>query len=74
MKDFLDQLAELDVREPPPDFNRKLHDRVNRTLLAQHLIDFVVGGISWSLVHFFRATLGWVLFTLTGRYGDQKKR
>jgi len=74
MKDFLEQLAELDVREPPADFDRQLHRRLNRTLLVQHLLDFVVGGIAWSLGHFLRATLGWLLFTITGRFPDRDKR
>ena len=37
-----------EVREPPPDFNRRLHQRVNRTLVVQHVIDFFVGAIAWS--------------------------
>ena len=32
MKDFLEQLADGKVREPPPDFRRRLHQRLNRTL------------------------------------------
>ena len=43
MKDFLEQLADRKVREPPPDFNRRLHQRVNRTLVVQQVIDFFVG-------------------------------
>ena len=42
MKDFLEQLADREVREPPPDFDRRLHQRVNRTLVVQHVIDFFV--------------------------------
>jgi hypothetical protein len=74
MKDFLEELADWQVREPPPDFNRRLHQRVNRTLLAQHFIDFFVGAIVWSAAHFLRATLGWLLFTLTGRFPDRDRR
>jgi hypothetical protein len=78
MKDFLEQLAELEVREPPRDFHRQLHERVNRTLLVQHLIDFLVGGAVWSTLHFLRAAFGWLLFTITGRYpgrgDDQMKK
>ena len=49
MKDFLEQLADGKVREPPPDFKRRLHERLNRTLLVHHVIDFFVGAIAWSL-------------------------
>lgn len=58
MKDILEQLAELEVREPPPDFDRRLHERVNRMLLAQHLIDFIVGGIAWGVVHLLLRGVG----------------
>ena len=74
MKDFLDQLAELEVREPPSNFDRQLHERVNRTLLAQHIFDLFVGGIFWSSFHFLRAVIGWVVFTITGRYNEREKR
>ena len=40
MKDFLEQLADGEIREPPPDFNLRLHERLNRTLVVQQLIDF----------------------------------
>ena len=74
MKDFLEQLAESDVREPPPDFNRRLHQRVNRTLVVQQIVDFLVGAIVWSAAHFFRATFAWLLFTVTGRFPDRDRR
>jgi hypothetical protein len=74
MKDFLEKLADKKVREPPPDFNRRLHQRVNRILVVQHLIDFFVGAIAWSATHFFRATIGWLLFTITGKFQDRDRR
>ena len=74
MKDFLEQLADSKVREPPPDFSRRLHQRLNRTLAVQHVIDFFLGAIAWSAVHFFRATLGWLLFTITGKFPDRDRR
>jgi hypothetical protein len=74
MKDFLEQLADREVREAPPDFSRRLHQRVNRTLVIQHVIDFFVGAIAWSGVHFLRATLGWLILTITGRFPDRDRR
>ncbi len=74
MKDFLEQLAERDVREPPPDFSRRLHERVNRELVAQQIVDFFVGAIAWSAAHFLRATFAWLLFTVTGRFPDRDRR
>ncbi len=74
MKDLFEQLADSKVSEPPPDFDLRLHQRVNRTLVVQHIIDFFVGAIPWSAVHFFRAVLGWLLLTLTGRFPDRGRR
>ena len=74
MKDFLEQLADLEVREPPPDFNRRLHQRVNRMLVVQHVIDFFLGAIASAATHFFRATLGWLQYTITGRYPEHDRR
>ncbi len=74
MKDVLEQLADLEIREPPRNFNRRLHQRVNRALLAQHLFDFFTGGIAWAACHFLRAAFGWLLFTVTGRYREGNRR
>ena len=74
MRDFLEQLADVQVREPPPDFDRRLHQRVNRTLTVQHLLDFFVGAIIWSAGHFLRAAFAWRWFTVTGRFQDRDHR
>jgi hypothetical protein len=74
MKDFLEQLAESKVCEPPPDFDQRLHQRVNRTLVVQQAIDFLVGAIPWSAAHFFRAVLGWLLLTITGQFPGRHRR
>ncbi len=74
MEDFLERLANREVCDPPPDFSRRLHQRVNRTLVLQHLIDFFVGAIAWSAAHFLRATFGWLVFTITGRFPDRDRR
>jgi hypothetical protein len=67
MKDFLEQLAEIEVRDPPPEFDRQLHERLNRLLLAQHLADFLLGGVPWAIVHFFRGVVDFFAVTLTGK-------
>jgi hypothetical protein len=73
--DLFDRLAELEV-PPPPDtdqFDRQLHERVNRSLVAGQLTDLVVGGLPWALVHFLRALVGLVTLTATGRYDAKPK-
>jgi hypothetical protein len=74
MKDLLDQLAEMEAPPPPPEFDRQLHERLNRTLAAQHLIDFAVGAVPWALLHFARAVLGAISFSIGGRSEDKGER
>jgi hypothetical protein len=68
MKDVLEELADLEVRQPPAEFDRQLHARVNRALIIQHLADFVLGAIPWAIGRFFAAVLGLIGFTLTGSF------
>ena len=71
--DFLDQLAAIDAPEPPPEFDRKLHQRLNRALLVQHLFGLAAGSVPWAAFHFLRAVLGAAAFSVTGRF-DQPDR
>jgi hypothetical protein len=74
MKDILEQLAEMEVAPPPPEFDRRLHQRVNQSLMVQHVVDFAVGAVPWALWHFFRAVLGLVTFSVTGKFGEERKK
>jgi hypothetical protein len=73
MRDFLEQLAELEVRRPPPEFDRHLHERLNRTLLVQHFVDLVFGAMPWALVHLLQAVIGLVAFSITGKYPSRNE-
>ena len=70
--DFLEQLAAIEVREPPPEFDRRLHERVNRALLVQHLLGLALGSVPWAMIHFLRGVLGVAAFSVTGRFDDQR--
>lgn len=72
MKDFLEQLADLEVRDPPPEFDRSLHERLNRSLVVQHVLDLMLGAIPWAIAHFFGAVVGFVKFTATGKFDPPK--
>jgi hypothetical protein len=72
MRDFLEQLAELEVRQPPPEFDRRLHERLNRTLLVQHFVDLVFGAMPWAMVHLLQAAIALVAFSITGKYPSSK--
>ena len=66
--DLFDQLAASDVPPPPEQFDRQVHQRLNRALVAMHLLDLVARAVPWGLVHLARAAAAALRFTLTGRY------
>ncbi len=72
--DFLDQLATLEAPQPPPEFDRKLHQRLNRALLTQHLLGLAAGCLPWVLGHFLRGLLGAVIFSITGRFSNPRQK
>jgi hypothetical protein len=74
MNDFLEKLADIEVRQPPPEFDRQLHERLNRSLVSQHLLDLLVGGLPWAMLHFARALVGLVIFSLTGKFEEGPRK
>ena len=76
MANLLEQLADLEVPPPPPSaqFDRQLHQRVNRSLFVWQLVDLVVSGLPWAMLHFSRALVGLIAFTITGQYEAKPKK
>jgi hypothetical protein len=76
MANLLEQLAELEVPPAPPSaqFDRQLHERVNRSLFVWQLVDLVVSGMPWAMLHFARALVGLITFTVTGQYEAKPKK
>lgn len=68
MHDLFEQLAEWEVPPPPVEFDRQLHQRLNRTLVAMQVLDLIVRALPWALWHFGRALVGAVVFSLRGKY------
>ncbi len=71
--DLFEQLAELEVPPPPAQFDAQLHERVNRSLVIGQFIDLAVKALPWAFVHFARAVVGAIVFTLSGRYEPSSK-
>ena len=46
---------------------------MNRSLVKTQLVDLFVSGMPWATLHFARAVIGLIVFTLTGRYEAPKK-
>jgi hypothetical protein len=71
--DLLEQLAAAPVPPPPDDFDRAVHQRLNRTLAVGQLVEFVCVALPWAIVEFARATAGAAVYTLSGRYPATNK-
>ncbi len=72
--DLLEQLAQTEVPPPPDTFDLQLHDRVNRSLLVTQFVDLFLVGMPWAFLQLSRALLGFVAFTVTGRYEPKSKK
>ena len=72
--DPLEQLAHNEVPPVPEHFERRLHQRVNRQLLATHLLDLLLRGLPFAVQH-FAAALGELLHvTLVGEDPASQRR
>jgi hypothetical protein len=71
---LFDRLADLEVPPPPAQFDKQLHERVNRSLVVSQMVDLAVNGLPWALLHFGRAFVAFIAFTLTGRYETTNRR
>lgn len=74
MNDPLEQLALVEVPEPPAEFDRQLHHRLNSRLIVQHMADLVLRIMPWAMLQMGLALLGLLRFSLTGRFDDERGR
>jgi hypothetical protein len=72
-RDFLEELAEAPVPPVPVAFNRALHERLNRRLLAGQMLDLALRGIGYTLGHFARAVGGAFMLTISGKFDQECK-
>lgn len=66
--DPLAQLAEATVPPLPDDFDRSVHQRLNRTLVAGQLTEFACVALPCALAELARALAAAVVYTSSGRY------
>ena len=71
--DLLEQLAETAVPPLPADFDRSVHQRLNKTLVVGQLIEFVGVALPYALVEFVRSIGAAALYTSSGRYPARPK-
>ena len=74
MPNLFEELAEREIPPLPADFGRGVHQRVNRSLVTLQLLDLLWRGLPLAFIHFGRAVIGVVAFTLTGKFPVEKKR
>lgn len=73
--DLFDRLAEVNVPPPAPPtaFEHDLHDRVNQSLTAQHVVDLGIHALPAAAMEFVRAVMGLLVLTVTGNFPTKKK-
>jgi hypothetical protein len=72
--DIFEQLTtSADVPPPPESFDRDVHRRLNKALLAMHLAEFVFKTSIFALAHFARAMVGAVVFTISGTHVTDRR-
>lgn len=69
---LLETLAARGVPPVPADLNKQVHQRLNRALLAAHLMDLAVGAVPYLAVYFLRAVWHWIGSTFTGRFESDR--
>jgi hypothetical protein len=71
--DLFERLADVEVPPMPDNFDRDIHQRVNTALLVLHIAELATKGIAFAAVHFLTATWGLMIFTLSGRFGPDRR-
>jgi len=66
--DLLEQLAKAEIPPVPETLDRQVHQRLNYTLLVLHVLDFMLRAVPYALLHFFRAVVGLVGYSLTSKF------
>ncbi|HEY2827572.1 MAG TPA: hypothetical protein VGJ04_08235 [Pirellulales bacterium] len=72
--DLLEKLADLPVPPAPPPlvFDREIHKRINSRLIVGQTLDLLLRGFGFGIAHFFKAVLGLIRLTLTGKLDAPK--
>lgn len=66
--DLFERLAHSPVPPPPAEFERGVHERVNRALVMGQVLEFAVLAIPFACWHLLKAVGGWVVLTASGEF------
>ena len=65
---LLEQMSEIRVPPLPEDFDRSVHQRLNKRLLLEHLADLLFRGLPTAVAHFAQPWVGLLVYSLVGRF------
>jgi hypothetical protein len=70
----LEKLAEIPIPPAPPPkvFDRAVHERINSRLLMGQILEFIFRGCGFAMMHFAKAVIGAIRFTITGKLETPK--
>ena len=71
-KGLLDTLAERGVPPVPAELNERVHQRLNRALLAAHLVDLALGAVPYVAFHFLCDVGHLIGATYSGRFESDR--
>ena len=65
---LLEQLRETKVPAPPPRLQSAVRERMNASLMALYVMDLLLRGLPWAVMHLAQALWGAVMLTISGDY------
>lgn len=71
-KSLLESLAEHGVPPVPAELDERVHQRLNRALVAAHLVDLAVGAVPYLAVHFLRGVVHLIGATYSGKFENDR--
>jgi hypothetical protein len=70
-RNVFDELSDQQVPERPPEFQRQVHETLNKRLTTAHLVEFSVRLLPYAFFYFFQSLCGAVIFSFTGQYSER---
>jgi hypothetical protein len=70
--DLFEQLARHEVPPVPENLSRGVHQRLNKTLVLVHTVEFALQVLPYCAVFFGRAVMGLLAYTVTGRFPNDR--
>ncbi len=66
--DLFEKLAQPEVPPTPPHFEQRLHEQLNRSLLAGQLVELAVRAMPYAMLHLAKAVGALLALSLTGSF------